>query len=238
MPPPSLPGALRRALLRPRPNPLPTLPLPPNTTTKPFSTTPAPPATFTRTRMPQRPKHPPESEFEESFLKGSGPGGQKIVRLSSPFPISPPTCPSPPPPVTPPSRTYPRPPPPLEQNLVRRPAQTPPHGHRHQVPGDAVARAEPQDGARPARRAARRAVQRRGEPDRHRGDRQEEARRQRRQEEPAQVQEIGGGEGGGTTIIRGGPRAGDRGTRGSRGECPKAGPSPVVVGTTDGCHDT
>ncbi|KAK0754584.1 peptide chain release factor class I/class II, partial [Schizothecium vesticola] len=33
--------------------------------------------------MPQRPKHPPESEFEESFLKGSGPGGQKINKTSS-----------------------------------------------------------------------------------------------------------------------------------------------------------
>lgn len=107
MPPPSLLGALRRALLRPRPNPLPTLPLPPNTTTKPFSTTPAPPAIFTRTRMPQRPKHPPESEFEESFLKGSGPGGQKIVRLSPPFPISPPPCPSPPLPLHPPQELTP-----------------------------------------------------------------------------------------------------------------------------------
>jgi hypothetical protein len=30
-------------------------------------------------QMPPRPKHPPEDEIEESFLKGSGPGGQKIV---------------------------------------------------------------------------------------------------------------------------------------------------------------
>lgn len=92
MPPPSLLRALYGALLRPRPTPLPTLALPLLTTTttptKPFTTTPAPPATYTRTRMPQRPKHPPESEFEESFLKGSGPGGQKIV--CPPFPSRPP----------------------------------------------------------------------------------------------------------------------------------------------------
>jgi hypothetical protein len=29
--------------------------------------------------MPTRPKPLPEDEFTESFLKGSGPGGQKIV---------------------------------------------------------------------------------------------------------------------------------------------------------------
>ncbi|KAK4204270.1 RF-1 domain-containing protein [Triangularia verruculosa] len=33
--------------------------------------------------MPSRPKPPPESELEESFLKGSGPGGQKINKTSS-----------------------------------------------------------------------------------------------------------------------------------------------------------
>lgn len=36
-------------------------------------------------QMPPRPKPPPEEEIEESFLKGSGPGGQKIVRLRSLF---------------------------------------------------------------------------------------------------------------------------------------------------------
>lgn len=30
-------------------------------------------------QMPARPKPPPDSELEESYLKGSGPGGQKIV---------------------------------------------------------------------------------------------------------------------------------------------------------------
>ncbi|KAK4043047.1 RF-1 domain-containing protein [Parachaetomium inaequale] len=34
-------------------------------------------------QLPPRPKHPPESEIEESFLKGSGPGGQKINKTSS-----------------------------------------------------------------------------------------------------------------------------------------------------------
>ncbi|KAK4104963.1 hypothetical protein N658DRAFT_393592, partial [Parathielavia hyrcaniae] len=33
--------------------------------------------------LPPRPKHPPESEIEEYFLKGSGPGGQKINKTSS-----------------------------------------------------------------------------------------------------------------------------------------------------------
>jgi hypothetical protein len=32
--------------------------------------------------LPPRPKPPPESEIEEAFLKGSGPGGQKIVGSS------------------------------------------------------------------------------------------------------------------------------------------------------------
>lgn len=31
--------------------------------------------------LPPRPKPPPDSEIEESYLKGSGPGGQKIVSL-------------------------------------------------------------------------------------------------------------------------------------------------------------
>jgi peptide chain release factor len=30
-------------------------------------------------KMPDKPKPPPEEEFTEAFLKGSGPGGQKIV---------------------------------------------------------------------------------------------------------------------------------------------------------------
>ncbi|KAK4241456.1 RF-1 domain-containing protein [Achaetomium macrosporum] len=34
-------------------------------------------------QLPPRPKPPPESEIEESFLKGSGPGGQKINKTNS-----------------------------------------------------------------------------------------------------------------------------------------------------------
>ncbi|KAI1458365.1 RF-1 domain-containing protein [Annulohypoxylon moriforme] len=35
------------------------------------------------TNLPPRPKPPPEEEIEESFLKGSGPGGQKINKTNS-----------------------------------------------------------------------------------------------------------------------------------------------------------
>jgi hypothetical protein len=35
-------------------------------------------------KMPDRPKPLPEEEFTEAFLKGTGPGGQKIVRLTLP----------------------------------------------------------------------------------------------------------------------------------------------------------
>lgn len=34
-------------------------------------------------QMPPRPKPPPEDEIEEAYLKGSGPGGQKINKTSS-----------------------------------------------------------------------------------------------------------------------------------------------------------
>ncbi|KAG7121842.1 putative peptide chain release factor-like protein like [Verticillium longisporum] len=34
-------------------------------------------------QMPQRPKPPPDSDIEESYLKGSGPGGQKINKTNS-----------------------------------------------------------------------------------------------------------------------------------------------------------
>ena len=40
-------------------------------------------------QMPPRPKPPPESDIHEVFLKGSGPGGQKIVCATFP-----PTVPS------------------------------------------------------------------------------------------------------------------------------------------------
>jgi hypothetical protein len=44
-----------------------------------FTTT----ALLAKNSLPPRPKPPPDSDIEESYLKGSGPGGQKIVRPSS-----------------------------------------------------------------------------------------------------------------------------------------------------------
>ncbi|GKU02981.1 peptidyl-trna hydrolase protein [Fusarium langsethiae] len=49
----------------------------------------SPTHTFTSTSiylakaLPPRPKPPPESEIEESYVKGSGPGGQKINKTNS-----------------------------------------------------------------------------------------------------------------------------------------------------------
>ncbi|KJZ74188.1 hypothetical protein HIM_06419 [Hirsutella minnesotensis 3608] len=51
----------------------------PSTVIRPFTTTGLVPAK----NLPPRPKPPPDSEIEESFLKGSGPGGQKINKTSS-----------------------------------------------------------------------------------------------------------------------------------------------------------
>ncbi|KAG5950557.1 hypothetical protein E4U53_004857 [Claviceps sorghi] len=42
---------------------------------RPFTCTPATPKS-----LPPRPKPPPDDEIQESFLKGSGPGGQKILK--------------------------------------------------------------------------------------------------------------------------------------------------------------
>ncbi|PFH57362.1 hypothetical protein XA68_15151 [Ophiocordyceps unilateralis] len=42
-----------------------------------------PPLARTVTSFPPRPKPPPDSEIQESYLKGSGPGGQKINKTSS-----------------------------------------------------------------------------------------------------------------------------------------------------------
>ncbi|PTB67979.1 hypothetical protein BBK36DRAFT_1194484 [Trichoderma citrinoviride] len=44
-----------------------------------FSTTSA----LLQKNLPPRPKPPPDSEIEESYLKGSGPGGQKINKTNS-----------------------------------------------------------------------------------------------------------------------------------------------------------
>ncbi|KAL8371700.1 hypothetical protein RB595_001485 [Gaeumannomyces hyphopodioides] len=46
---------------------------------RPFGTTTPP----WQKQMPTRPKPPPDSELEESYLKGSGPGGQKINKTNS-----------------------------------------------------------------------------------------------------------------------------------------------------------
>ncbi|KZL83662.1 rf-1 domain-containing protein [Colletotrichum incanum] len=43
----------------------------------------SPSAALKKHEMPPRPKPPPDSEIEESYLKGSGPGGQKINKTSS-----------------------------------------------------------------------------------------------------------------------------------------------------------
>ncbi|KAI0977435.1 RF-1 domain-containing protein [Xylaria arbuscula] len=49
-----------------------------------FSTTNNPPLQKSgSSNLPPRPKPPPEDEIEESFLKGSGPGGQKINKTNS-----------------------------------------------------------------------------------------------------------------------------------------------------------
>lgn len=52
----------------------------------PFSTT--SPDSKGATRYPPRPKPPPEHEFTEVYLKGSGPGGQKIVCLPLWIPLN------------------------------------------------------------------------------------------------------------------------------------------------------
>ncbi|KAG8666314.1 hypothetical protein FPOAC2_11425 [Fusarium poae] len=55
----------------------------------PLSPFASPIRTFTSTpihlakALPPRPKPPPESEIEESYVKGSGPGGQKINKTNS-----------------------------------------------------------------------------------------------------------------------------------------------------------
>ncbi|KAL8402190.1 hypothetical protein RB596_008810 [Gaeumannomyces avenae] len=61
---PQQPGAAAPIIPRPR---------------RPLSTT-APPW---QKQMPARPKPPPDSDLEESYLKGSGPGGQKINKTNS-----------------------------------------------------------------------------------------------------------------------------------------------------------
>ncbi|KAK6209203.1 hypothetical protein LQW54_006523 [Pestalotiopsis sp. IQ-011] len=56
-------------------------PAPSSSSSSPFSTTPSP--RKKHTQLPPRPSPPPDSELDESFLKGSGPGGQKINKTNS-----------------------------------------------------------------------------------------------------------------------------------------------------------
>ncbi|KAI0119157.1 RF-1 domain-containing protein [Daldinia grandis] len=51
-------------------------------TSRPSSFSASPPL-FKNTNLPPRPKPPPEGDIQESFLRGSGPGGQKINKTSS-----------------------------------------------------------------------------------------------------------------------------------------------------------
>ncbi|KAI8951298.1 RF-1 domain-containing protein [Xylaria longipes] len=57
----------------------------PSSATRSFGTTNSPPLLLKAStkNLPPRPKPPPEEEIEESFLKGSGPGGQKINKTNS-----------------------------------------------------------------------------------------------------------------------------------------------------------
>ncbi|OHE91078.1 RF-1 domain-containing protein [Colletotrichum orchidophilum] len=59
----------------------PPLPLQPSLLVALFSASPS--AALKKHEMPPRPKPPPDSDIEESYLKGSGPGGQKINKTSS-----------------------------------------------------------------------------------------------------------------------------------------------------------
>lgn len=61
----------------PRSRTRPAAPIRPRPWTSAFTTS----ASLPQKPNPPRPKPPPEEEIEEFFLKGSGPGGQKIVRL-------------------------------------------------------------------------------------------------------------------------------------------------------------
>ncbi|KAI1876443.1 hypothetical protein JX265_003969 [Neoarthrinium moseri] len=75
-------AALRTAFPGPARPPMPPhAPSPSSSTSCSFSSTPA--RRKKAAPMPPRPKPPPEGEIEESFLKGSGPGGQKINKTNS-----------------------------------------------------------------------------------------------------------------------------------------------------------
>lgn len=75
--------AVRAARLR---NGIPSLRAAASAATAPFTTSGALPVK----QMPPRPKPPPEEEILESYLRGSGPGGQKIVWTVPEHPVAPP----------------------------------------------------------------------------------------------------------------------------------------------------
>lgn len=146
----------------------------------PFTTT--APSWLKPWQMPPRPKLP-EDELEEVYLKGSGPGGQKIVRC--PRPLCPPNLSSPsillplpfssvPSPLLKPSLLTPLLPPPTEQNQQRRPTPAHPHQHRHQMPRNALTDTKPQAGSGDPRRQGGPVPQRGQESRSDRGQRQEE----------------------------------------------------------------
>lgn len=145
-------------------------------------------------QLPPRPKPPPDDEIEEKFIKGSGPGGQKIVL--PPVTLLPPepslratqdttltSC--------------------AEQNQLRGPTEAHPDRHRRQVPGHPLPLREPPHRPQAPRRPPRRARQRRREPRRRRGREEAEETRQEAEQEPQKVQGPREGEGGGREGRRG-----------------------------------
>lgn len=142
---------------------------------RPFTTTAALPKNKpSKQNLPARPTPPPEDDIEEAFVKGSGPGGQKIVSYR-PIPhLLNPVVPSlglhqhpspryqhnPPPPVLRPKYRNANNPPRKEQDKLRRPTKTPPNWHSSKVPSHALPLPEPHHSPEPPRGAPRRAAQR------------------------------------------------------------------------------
>lgn len=104
-------------------------------------------ATCSKIQYPPRPKPPPDEEITEVYLKGSGPGGQKIVHLSLFLPAYSPS--------TPQLLCSPTP----EQNQLRRPTQAHSDRHRHQMSGNALTLSKPQAGQGASGREDRRLAQ-------------------------------------------------------------------------------
>ena len=122
--------------------------------------------------MPPRPKPPPDEELEESYLKGSGPGGQKIVPCTRY-----PGCIS--------RRltwlSFP------EQNQLSGAAEAYSHRNRRQVTGHAVTVTESQACEAAPRGKTRRLAQWRPESERHHHRYSAKEEGQRHQEEPEEI---------------------------------------------------